>query len=356
MRNGHQGGSVIRLVEPVGDGSGDGRNHPSLAPDRTGASPPDAVPPNGLLDLALGAAGLGVAAAVAILREVTGGTGGAGGAAGAGEQDQGAEQEDVAALLGVVGMAGLGLAAEAGSRAVHAFGSAVAAVRPIAELAAARTPLGRPMRAAAGWLDGWSARGRSDQRAREAVAGRFLEAVVPRVAAAVIERVDLDAAVTRVDLDAAVSRVDIGAIVDRVDIGAIVDRLDIDAIVAGVDVGAIVERIDIDAIVARVDIDAIAARVDVQAIVDRLDLPTLTRTVMDEVDVGEIIRESTGSIGTETVDAIRYQGMNADRLVQRIVDRIMLRRSGRELTLPPPSVDAGDAPDGAEAASPGARA
>jgi hypothetical protein len=218
-------------------------------------------------------------------------------------------------------------------------------MRPLGDATVAHTPLGRPVRSGVEWLDRWSARGRAEQAAREDLATRVIEVIVPRVAGAVIERVDLDAAVARVNLDAAVARVDIGGIVDRLDIAAIVNRIDIDAIVARVDIDEIVNRLDIDAIVAKVDIDAIAARVDVQAIIDRLDLPTLTKTVMDEVDVGEIIRESTGSISAETVDAIRYQGMNADRLVQRIVDRVMFRRGGRELTLP----DADD--DGAEPAA-----
>jgi hypothetical protein len=73
--------------------------------------------------------------------------------------------------------------------------------------------------------------------------------------------------------------------------------------------------------------------VDIQAIADRVDTAALTRKVMDEVDFREIIRESSGTMTRETVDAIRYQGMNADRLVSRIVDRILLRRDGRNTTL-----------------------
>jgi hypothetical protein len=74
--------------------------------------------------------------------------------------------------------------------------------------------------------------------------------------------------------------------------------------------------------------------VDVQAIIDQVDLPTMTKQVMDEVDIGEIIRESTGSITGETVDAIRYQGMNADRLVSRVVDRVLFRKGDREVAIP----------------------
>ncbi len=336
-RSGQQGG-VIRLVEPFAGATGGSNGTAEPRP----SEPPGAGDPTGLIDLALGAAGLGLAAIVAILREVE--------AARSGRTVPAARDDDLTAMLATVGFAGLGLAAEAGQQAARLARAGLAAMRPVGDAATEHTPLGRPVRSLGAWLDRWSGRGRVEQVAREDLAARVIEVIVPRVAGAVIERVDLDDVVARVD---------IAGIVDRIDIDAIVGRIDIDAIVARVDIGEIVDRLDIDAIVARVDIDAIAARVDVQAIIERLDLASLTTTVMDEVNVGEIIRESTGSISAETVDAIRYQGMNADRLVQRLVDRIMLRRGGRELTLPPPAdaeADAQAVPDapGDAAASVGA--
>jgi hypothetical protein len=66
-------------------------------------------------------------------------------------------------------------------------------------------------------------------------------------------------------------------------------------------------------------------------VVNRLDLPTITEQVMEEVDIGEIIRESTGTIGTGAVDTLRYGGMNMDRFVGRVVDRVLFRRGGRAL-------------------------
>lgn len=225
-------------------------------------------------------------------------------------------------------------------------------LRPLVEFATERTPLGGPIRAGRRSLLELAERERAAQERRErfsaVVAGRLVELV----AAAVIERIDLDAIIARVDLataigrvdvdavvakvdfDAVVSRLDLDDIVSRVDIERIVSRLDLDAVVARVDLDAVVGRVDLDAIVARIDIDAIAARVDIQAIADRVDTGALTLKVMDEVDFREIIRESSGTMARETVDAVRYQGMNADRLVSRIVDRILLRRDGRNTTLP----------------------
>jgi hypothetical protein len=151
-------------------------------------------------------------------------------------------------------------------------------------------------------LDGWAARGLAEQRRNRLAAVVTARALVAAIAAAVLEEVDLNAVVARVDLD------------------RIVESLDLDAVVA---------RVDLDRIAGRIDVDAIAARIDLGAVVARLDLAALTEQVMDEVDLGEIIRESSGTMATETVDALRVQGMRADRLLSRMVDRILLRRDER---------------------------
>ena len=86
------------------------------------------------------------------------------------------------------------------------------------------------------------------------------------------------------------------------------------------------ERIDMERIFARVDVDELAARVDLAAMVERLDLAKIAEEVIEELDVGELIRDSTGSMATETVEGIRVQGMNADLFVSRLVDRAFGRR------------------------------
>ena len=134
-------------------------------------------------------------------------------------------------------------------------------------------------------LDGWAARGLAEQRRAQEAAARAVRALIAALAAAVLDEVDLDQIVARVDLN------------------------------------QIASRIDLDAVVARVDIDAILARVD---------LPALTEQVIDEVDLGEIIRESSSTMASETVDALRVQGMRVDGLVSRIVDRILLREGQRQ--------------------------
>ena len=147
-------------------------------------------------------------------------------------------------------------------------------------------------------LDGWAARGLAEQRRAQAAAVDAGRALIAALAAAVLDEIDLDQVVARVDI------------------------------------GRIVDRVDVDAVAARIDLDAIVGRVDIDAIVARVDLPALTEEVIDEVDLGEIIRESSSTMATETVDALRAQGMRVDGLVSRVVDRILLRQGERQ-TGPP---------------------
>ena len=161
-------------------------------------------------------------------------------------------------------------------------------------------------------LDGWAARGLAEQRRAQEVAVKAVGALIAALATAVLDEIDLDQVLARIDLD------------------RIVDRINPNQIAARIDLDKIVDRIDLDAIVARIDLDVIIARVDIDAILARVDLPGLTEQVIDEVDLGEIIRESSSTMASETVDALRVQGMRVDGLVSRIVDRILLRQGQRQ--------------------------
>jgi hypothetical protein len=189
--------------------------------------------------------------------------------------------------------AAFGLAMEAQRRSLGAAGAVAARFgSPLRILARPAVGFARGSVAVARHhldLDGWAARGLAEQRRAQEAAARAVRALIAALAAAALDEVDLDQIVARVDLD------------------------------------RIVDRIDLNAIVARVDIDAILARVD---------LPALTEQVIDEVDLGEIIRESSSTMASETVDALRVQGMRVDGLVSRIVDRILLREGQRQ-TGPP---------------------
>jgi hypothetical protein len=92
-------------------------------------------------------------------------------------------------------------------------------------------------------------------------------------------------------------------------------------------------RVDIDALVDEVDLDRIVAKVDIEALVARLDLGELTQEVLDEIDLPSLIRESTGTITADAIEEVRYVSLDADRMVARVIDRLM-RRSTRHLDAP----------------------
>jgi hypothetical protein len=264
---GEDGRALVPLPRGV---DGGGRLEPAEALDRA-------------TRIALGAAGLALAVLRALLERPQ--------PAGQDVRVAGATVTAVprpAGMLRLLPAAALGLGLEAQRRSLDAavaLGARLApplsaAARPAAALA------GRPL--AVAWrrldLDGWAARGLAEQRRNQQAAAEAASQLVGAIVAAVLDEVDLDGVVARVDLDA---------------------------------------------IAARIDLDAIAARIDLNAIVSRLDLAGLTEQVIDEVDLGELIRESSGSMASETVDALRVQGMRADHFVSRLVDRILLRKDER---------------------------
>jgi hypothetical protein len=196
---------------------------------------------------------------------------------------------------------------EAGDVAVFAASFALAAARSAFGLAT-RTALGTlnalpvpaPLRHR---LDSaWhaaQARGREQRAVAIAEVRAIADAVVPRV------------------VDEVLSRTDIPGVVDQLDVAAIVDRLDLDAIVA---------RVDIDAVIARVDLIGLA-----DYIVNGIDLPA-------------IIRSSSESVTVEMVRGIRRRSADADEVVERVVDRALLRRASRRHPAPAPNGTPGSPP------------
>ncbi len=163
-----------------------------------------------------------------------------------------------------------------------------------------------------GLLLGVDEQGQRERLEAEDVAGGFADVLLPAMVEVVLDRIDLTAIV-----------------VDRVDLDAVVERLDVDRIV---------DRVDLQRAIDRISINEIVARVDVQAIVDRMDVVGIAQGVIDELDIPELIRESTGAMSAETVDTIRLRGMDADRFIARVMDRVLSRKGDDG---PPP------APDGA---------
>jgi hypothetical protein len=112
-------------------------------------------------------------------------------------------------------------------------------------------------------------------------------------------------------------------------------------LLARVDVENIIERVDVERIIERVDVNAIVGRVDVQAIMGRVDIAPMADEIISEVDIGAIVRQSTGSITGDAVDGGRLTAMRIDGFIDRVVDKVLLRRRARELAMPgyDPSVE-----------------
>jgi hypothetical protein len=80
----------------------------------------------------------------------------------------------------------------------------------------------------------------------------------------------------------------------------------------------VIAQLDFVRIVQQVPVDDIVASLDIEGIVARVDL-------------GGVIRESTANLTTEAVDAVRVRGIDLDRALARLVDRVMFRGRPRDL-------------------------
>jgi hypothetical protein len=74
----------------------------------------------------------------------------------------------------------------------------------------------------------------------------------------------------------------------------------------------VIRYVDLDQVVARIDVNAVARRIDVDALLAAIDLP-------------EIIRESTGTLASDTVRRARMRGIAADEAVDQVRNRLLRR-------------------------------
>jgi hypothetical protein len=114
------------------------------------------------------------------------------------------------------------------------------------------------------------------------------------------------------------------------------ERIDLDAVLSRIDVNELVARVDIDRVLDSVDPNRLLERVDIDDLVRRVDAAALAREAMEGIDMGEVIRESTSTLGSDTVEAGRVQAMIADEAVTRVVDRVLRRRRARRTELSRP--------------------
>lgn len=139
------------------------------------------------------------------------------------------------------------------------------------------------------------------------------------------ETVKVRDAVVQTSVNTAMSSIDLTELVKaNVDLREIVE-----AVIAELDLTEVVmQNVDLErltnAVLDTINLDEVAR--------ERMDLLDLANYVIDGIDLPEIIRESTGSVASETVKSVRMQSIDADVAVQKIVDRILLRRRQRHAT------------------------
>ncbi len=214
-------------------------------------------------------------------------------------------------------------------------------------------------------LEGVAARWREDRGGLTLDAVHLSRSAVPAVVDTVASTLDLDlvieSVVDRLDLDRLVQHV-----LGRIDLEEVatqaINELELTPIlteaIRGVNlqpvVTEVIDQLDLGAIIALVlkDVDLttiVTDQVDLGEVVNsalddldltalvmqRVDLVGIADYVVDAVDLPGIVRESTGSIASETVRSVRFQAVDADKGLSRLVDRLTLR-GGRARKLDAP--------------------
>jgi hypothetical protein len=203
------------------------------------------------------------------------------------------------------------------------------------------------------------ASGQAQRAAARAASESWLGYLVPRLVAAVLDRLDLtELVIGRVDLDRVAQHLDVDAVLDRLDLTELViRRVDLDRVAQHLDVEAVLDRLDLtELVIRRVDLDRVAQHLDVEAVLDRLDLTELVTSRVDliglaeqvvvGIDLPQLIRDSTGSVASEGIAGVRMQGMEADQALTQLVDRLLRRRRRP----PPPEQGPEQATDGQQPA------
>jgi hypothetical protein len=181
-------------------------------------------------------------------------------------------------------------------RAVDVFQAAYARMQPVVD-AARPSVLRRPIDGLRASRDELAEQGVSDAESGADLLLQILDAVLTRVVHDVLQHIDLNELLRSLDIDALLERIDVQAVVDRIDPNPLLRRIDVDALVRRVDVGSVAQR------------------------------------VIDEIQIGDLVRESTGTLSVETVDALRRAGGDADGRLARLVDSILRRKNGRDTAM-----------------------
>jgi len=116
----------------------------------------------------------------------------------------------------------------------------------------------------------------------------------------------------------------------------------LDVVVPGL-VEQVLRRLDATGLIhTYVDLDEVITEVDIEAVVSRVDLVTLVKEVIDELDLPEMVRESTSAMASESVRGLRMHSISGDDAIGRAIARVRSRRVV-DGTLTPPDGSPGPA-------------
>ncbi len=148
---------------------------------------------------------------------------------------------------------------------------------------------------------------------------------------------------TAVALTEATIRATVGSVLDRIVpalADAIVSRMDLtDIVLSNVDLRPIVIRaldeIDLTQIVVeRVDVNRIVEQADIDSVIDRVPMLQIADYIIEEIDLPQIIRESTGGVALDAFTTTRVSAIRTDEIISKVVDTVLLRRRQRDLNAP----------------------
>ena len=134
-------------------------------------------------------------------------------------------------------------------------------------------------------------------------------------------------------------------------VDSIVSRMNLtDLVVSNVDLRTVIEtaldQIDLtEIVVQRVDVNRIVGLADIEDVIDRVPMIQIADYIIEEIDLPQIIRESTGGVAMDAFTSTRLTAARSDEFISKVVDSLLLRRKGRDLDVVTPenTQDAGSA-------------
>jgi hypothetical protein len=83
----------------------------------------------------------------------------------------------------------------------------------------------------------------------------------------------------------------------------------------------------VELVVSRLDLTSLVIRhVNIDEVIESVDLVPVVEQVLAEIDLPAIIRDSTGSITSETVRGARMTGITVDEAISQAIQRRLFRR------------------------------